>query len=108
MTYLVLLVDLLHAALALGLRDDLSGILNNYLMRVKLSHRTHTIATIYGIQNLDAIVIAITLGTLLELRERAIAAKFSAKATISVIAFVSHDAIVASLTTPIFGIAIAL
>jgi hypothetical protein len=106
--YLVFFVDLLHAPLALRLCDDLSGILHNDLVRFKCSHSTHAIAPIFGVQNLYAIVITIAFGTSPEFCKRPVTAQFRGKWTVRVITLVCHDAIVASFTTAIFRITIAL
>jgi hypothetical protein len=70
--YLVLFVDLFHAPLTFRLCDDFSGILNNDLMRFKHSHRANTKTTIRSVHDFDAIVIAVSLGTSLELCKGAV------------------------------------
>ena len=107
-SHLVFLVHLLHASLALGLCDDFSGVLNNNLMRLKSSHGAHTKATILGIQNLYTVVVAVTLCTLLQLCKRSIVALLFGKWAIRTIAFVSHDTVVAVVSTAVLDGAKAL
>jgi hypothetical protein len=108
LAYLVLFVDLLHAPLALRLCDYLSGILDNDLVRFKCSHSTHAKAPILGVQNLYAIIITVAFGTSPEFCKGPVVAQFCRKWTVRVITLVCHDAIVASFTTTIFRITIAL
>ena len=106
--YLVFLVNLLHASLALRLRNDLSSVLDNDLMRLKSSHCTHTVATILGIQNLDAVVIAIALCTLLQLCKRSVVTLLLGQWTVGAVALVGHDAVMTGFSAPVLHIAIAL
>jgi hypothetical protein len=48
-THLVSLVYLLHAPLALRLRDNLPSVFHDDLIRAKSSHGPHTVASIFGV-----------------------------------------------------------
>ena len=106
--YLVFLVNLLHASFALGLRDDLSSILEYALVRLICPHSTQTVAAVLGIQNLDAIVVTVAFCAPPQLRKRPVVTLLLGKRAIGTVALVGHDAIVARLSTAILNIAVAL
>jgi hypothetical protein len=106
--YLVLFVDLFHAPLTFRLCDDLSGVLNNDLMWFKHSHCADTKATIWSVHDFDTIVIAVSLGTSLELSKRTVATYIGSQPTVCVVALICHDTVVAGFTTCILRVAVTL
>jgi hypothetical protein len=107
-THFVFLIDLLHASLTFGLRDDLSSVFHDDLMRPESSHSPYTVASILGIQYFHTVVIAVAFGTSPQLCERPIAALLSGKSTVRGVTFIRHDTIVTGVSTTIFCIAVAL
>jgi len=74
-SYLVLLVDLLHAPFAFGLCDDLAGVLNDDLVRIEHSHRAYTVPTVNGVEHLHTVIVAVAFCTSLELGEGTVRAE---------------------------------
>jgi hypothetical protein len=103
-TNLIVLVFVVHASLALFLRDDLTRVFHNDLIRVEVAIAANAIATVRGLDNLDAnTVLAAFASTSHEIGKGAVVAKLLANIAIVVVAFVEHDSVLAILATAIVG-----
>ena len=105
-TYLVLLVNLLHASLAFVLGDDFTGVFDNDLVRLKSSHGANSKTAIFGLCDLDAIIVPIALRSSLQLSERSVLTLIWQQFAVSTITLIGHDTVMASLSATIFHIAI--
>ena len=105
-TYLVILVHLIHAPLALLFRDNLTRVLHNDLVWLKAAIAADTITAITSLVNLDTNAIpAALLGSFLKILEGTVHAETLAEAAVCVIALVEHDAVLAVLAAPVFRLA---
>lgn len=84
----------MHTLIALLLRNDLSSVLDNDLIRLKGAIWTYPVPTINGLHDLDAnIVFSTCLASVLQFCKGAVGAQFRANVAIAVIAFVEHKAV---------------
>ena len=107
-TDLVFLIDLLHAPLTLGLRNNFSRIFDNDLVGLEAPHGSDTITLIFSLHDLNTIIVAIALCALLELCKGTILALLSSKGAVGVVTLVGHDAVVAGFPASILWVAGAL
>lgn len=107
--YLIVLVLLVHAAIAFLLRDNLTRILHDDLIRFKTAVRANTIASVLGLDDFHTnSEFAASLRPLLQSRKSAVLAQVRTNIAVGLITLIQHDAILAALTTAIFGRANAL
>jgi hypothetical protein len=52
-TYLVILIVFIHSAIALIFCDDFTGVLNNYLVRIKASIAPYPVTTVSSFDDFD-------------------------------------------------------
>lgn len=104
--YLVVLVYLGHTALALLLRDDLSGVLHDDLMRLKAAVASHTVASISRLDHLHTDAVFASLGpSSRQIRKGAICAISLSGIAVRFVALVEHDAVLTALAAAIVGFA---
>lgn len=101
--YLVILVLILHAIIALILRDDLSRIFDDNLVWLEGSIASHTISAIGCLDHFDSnVVFTPPFVPLLELFEATVIAAISADIAIGIITLVEHVTVKAIVVTSTF------
>ena len=99
----------LQTPLSFGSTDDFSSVLRDYLVRLKAPIATHTVASVGGLDHLDADPVFPPAGLpLCETREGPVGAVFFANVTVHAVTLVEHDAILAALVAPVLRLAHAL
>jgi hypothetical protein len=103
-TYSVVLVDLVHATIALVNGDDLARVLHDDLVGLEAAIRADAVASIRCLDHLDADAVLAALGLALrEVGEGAVRAVFFADVAVALVAFVEHNPVLA-----VFGAAVLL
>ena len=95
-SYLIVLVVLIHTAIAFIFRNNLTSVLNDYLMRVEAAIATNSIPTIRSLDHFDTnSVLATSPAAFLEISKCTICAVSTTSAAISIITLVEHDSVLA-------------
>lgn len=99
-TYFIVLVILSHASLALGFRDDFSGVLNNNLAFSKASVGANPVAAVLGLDNLNSNAILAALGSsFMKIRKGTVVTELRANRAVPIVALIEHHSIVAVVAT---------
>jgi hypothetical protein len=102
-THIIVLVVLIHPAIALIFGDNFTGVLNNDLMSGERAIAANTVATIFCLNYFNSnSVFATTSTTFLQIREGTIRAAIATRSTVGIITLVKHDSVLAVLVTPAF------
>lgn len=105
-THFVVLVLLVHPALALGFGNDLSCVLHDDLVGFESAIASYTVATVRGLDDLDTHTIGTTLlGAFLQVLERAVLAAVFADIAVGVVALIQHDAVLTILCASVVTLA---
>lgn len=102
-THLVVLVLLIHSTFTLLVGDDLARVLHNDLMRFKAAVATHTISSVFGLEDLNTYAVTTSfLGSFREHLESPVLAELLADVAVGIIALVQHNTILAVLCASVF------
>lgn len=106
MTDLIVLVNLVHAALAFLFRNDLNRVLHDDLIWLKAAIAANPVPPVARLDDFHAHAIpAALLGAFLKILEGAVLAMRLADIAVRLIALIEHDAILAVLAAAVFDLA---
>lgn len=102
-THLVVLVLLIHSTFTLLIGNDLACVLHNDLVGFKAAVATHTISSVFGLEDLNTYAVTTSLlGSFCEHLESSVLAELFADVAVCLITLVQHDPILAVLCASVF------